>query len=127
MGSRPRPAERVSGPVVTFDLARELGALRGSDSYRQNDHASTTLVNRAGFGAVLVALPKGGHLKEHRARRSISLHVLEGAIRLELDEGPLELRAGQVTALAPNLRHSVTGVEDSAFLLTMGGVVRAAG
>lgn len=124
MGSPSRPSERISTPVVTFDLSRELEALRGSDSYRKNDHASTTLVNRAGFGAVLVALPRGGRLKEHRARRGISIQVLEGAVRLELDEGPLELRAGQVTALAPNLRHGLSGVEDSAFLLTMGGNVR---
>ena len=125
MESPSRPSERISTPVVTFDLIRELDALRRSDSYRKNDHASTTLVNRAGFGAVLVALPRGGHLKEHRARRGIGIHVLEGAVRLELDEGPLELRAGQVAALAPNLRHSVSGAEDSAFLLTMGGNVRA--
>src|SRR5579871_2003629 len=101
MESRPRPAERISTAVVTFDLASDLAALRGSETYRQNDHASTTLVNRPGFGAVLVALPRRGHLKEHTARRSISLHVIEGAVRVELDEGPLELRAGQVAALAP--------------------------
>lgn len=125
MASHPRPAERISAPVVTFDLAKELSALRESDSYRRNDHASNTLVNRGGFGAVLVALPKSAHLKEHRARRGISIQVLEGAIRLDLDDGPLELRAGQVTSFAPNLPHTVTGLDDSAFLLTMGGDVPA--
>lgn len=121
MKAHPRPAERISASVVTFDLTGELSALRGSESYRANDHASTTLLNRAGFGAVLVALPRRGHLKEHVARRGISIHVLEGAVRLELEEGPVELRAAQVAALAPSLRHSVIGIEDSAFLLTMGG------
>ena len=123
MERRRRPAERISTSVVTFDVSTELAALRGSDTYRTNDHASTTLVNRAGFGAVLVALPKGGHLKQHVARRGISIHVLDGAIRLDLEEGPMELRAGQIAALAPNMRHSVSGIEDSAFLLTMGGEV----
>jgi|SRR5579872_6962893 len=119
----PRPAERVSTSLVTFDLTTELAALRESKSYRQNDHASTTLVNRGGFGAVLVALPRRGHLKEHTARRGITIHVLEGAVRVELEEGPLELHATQVAALAPNMRHGVIGIEDSAFLLTMGGEV----
>ena len=116
-----RPAERISAQVVTVDLSRELAALRASASYRGHDHASTTLVNRSGFGAVLVALPRDGQLKNHRAKRSISIQVLEGALRLELDSGPLDLSAGQVASLAPDVRHGVSGLDDSAFLLTMGG------
>ena len=127
MNSNPRPAERISAPVVTFELTTELGTLRESDSYRRNDHASTTLVNRAGFGVVLVALPDGGHLKNHTATRSISIQVLEGTVRLDLEEGPIELRAGQITSLAPGTRHGVSGLEESAFLLTMGGEAPADG
>ena len=121
MESHPRPSERISTPVVTFDLTSELEALRATDSYRHNDHASTTLVNRPGFGVVLVALPQGGHLKDHRAGRGISIQVLSGAVQLDLDQGTVRVRPGEVTALAPNLRHSVGALEDSAFLLTMGG------
>jgi len=119
--SRPRPAERISAPVITVNLEVELKALRSSDSYKRNDHASATIVNRPGLGAVLIALPKGGHLAAHRTARPITLRVLEGTIQVSLEDHTIEMVRGDLTALAPNLQHKVTGIEDSAFLLTMGG------
>jgi quercetin dioxygenase-like cupin family protein len=119
-----RPARRISVPVVTTNIDSELQALRRSASYQRNDHASTTLVNRPGLGVVLVALPKGGHMAQHRAARPITLRVLEGRIRLALKDQTLEMSPGDLTALAPNLAHEVSGVEDSAFLLTLGGSAR---
>ena len=119
--SRTRPAERISAPVITVNLEAELKALRNSDSYKRNDHASTTIVNRPGLGAVLIALPKGGHLAAHRTARPITLRVLEGTIQVSLEERTIEMVRGDLTALAPNLQHKVTGIEESAFLLTMGG------
>ena len=119
--SRGRPAERISAPVITVNLETELKALRDSDSYKRNDHASATIVNRPGLGAVLIALPKGGHLAEHRTARPITLRVLEGRIQVSLEDRTIEMVRGDLTALAPNLEHKVIGVEDSAFLLTMGG------
>lgn len=119
--SHKRPAETISAPVVTVNLEAKLEELRGSDSYRRNDHASATIVNRPGMGVVLVALPKGGHLAEHRTARPISLRVLEGTIQVALEDRTIEMVRGDLTSLAPNLHHRVTGVEESAFLLTMGG------
>lgn len=116
-----RPAERISAPVITVNLESELTALRDSATYKRNNHASATIVNRAGLGAVLVALPKGGHLKEHRTARPIMLRVLEGRISISLEDRTIEMTRGDLTALAPNLVHKVSGLEDSAFLLTMGG------
>ncbi|HSP09593.1 MAG TPA: hypothetical protein VLU92_08365 [Candidatus Dormibacteraeota bacterium] len=119
--SRTRPADRISAPVVTVNLEVELKALRSSDSYKRNDHASATIVNRPGLGAVLIALPKGGHVAAHRTARPITLRVLEGTIQLSLDDRTIEMVRGDLTALAPHLQHKVTGIEESAFLLTMGG------
>jgi quercetin dioxygenase-like cupin family protein len=119
--SHERPASRISTPVITVNLESELIALRDSASYKRNDHASATIVNLPGLGAVLIALPKGGHLAQHRTARPIMLGVLEGRIRVSLEKRHIEMGRGDLTALASNLRHEVTGLEESAFLLTMGG------
>ncbi|HEX9097791.1 MAG TPA: hypothetical protein VF990_17015 [Candidatus Dormibacteraeota bacterium] len=104
-----------------MNLETELKALRNSDSFKRNDHASATIVNRPGLGAVLIALPKGGHLAAHRTARPITLRVLEGTIQVSLEDRTLQMVRGDLTALAPNIKHAVTGLEDGAFLLTMGG------
>jgi quercetin dioxygenase-like cupin family protein len=119
--SRGRPAERISAPVITANLHSELKALRDSAEYQRNNHASATIVNRAGLGAVLVAISKGGQLKEHRTARPIMLRLLEGRIRISLEDRIIEMARGDLTALAPNLPHTVSGIENSAFLLTIGG------
>lgn len=119
--SHERPADRISTPVITVNIESELKALRDSASYRRNDHTSATIVNRPGLGAVLIALPEGGRLAQHRTSRPIMLRVLEGRIRVSLKDRDIEMVRGDLTALAPNLQHAVTGLEDSAFLLTMGG------
>lgn len=124
--SATRPLQRIAAPVVAVNLASELRSLRESPSYRRNDHASTTLVNRLGLGAVLIALPKGAHLDRHRTSRPIVIQVLEGAVRLELDDRTVEMRSGDATSLAPGLAHRLAGVEDGAVLLTMGGARSAA-
>jgi len=49
---------------------------------------------------------------------------MEGRVRLALKDRTLEMSPGDFTALAPNLAHEVSGVEDSAFLLTIGGSAR---
>jgi quercetin dioxygenase-like cupin family protein len=119
-----RPAGRISIPVVTTNIDTELEGLRRSASYQRNDHASATIVNRPGLGVVLVALPKGGHMTEHRAAWPIMLRVLEGRVRVILRDQTLEMSPGDLVSLAPNLAHEVSGVEDSAFLLTIGGEAR---
>jgi quercetin dioxygenase-like cupin family protein len=49
---------------------------------------------------------------------------LEGRIRLKLRDQTLEMSPGDLTSLAPDLAHEVSGVENSAFLLTIGGGAR---
>ena len=97
-----RPAGRISIPVVTTNIDTKLEALRRSPSCQRNDHASATIVNRPGLGVVLVALPKGGHMAEHRAARPIVLRVLEGRIRLKLRDQTVEMSPGDLTSLAPD-------------------------
>jgi quercetin dioxygenase-like cupin family protein len=63
-------------------------------------------------------------MAEHRAARPIVLRVLEGRIRLKLRYQTLEMSPGDLTSLAPDLAHEVSGVENSAFLLTIGGGAR---
>ena len=47
------------------------------------------------------------------------MHVLMGAIRLSVDSRQTTLRAGQVGALAPSVRHDLEALEPSSLLLTI--------
>jgi quercetin dioxygenase-like cupin family protein len=51
---------------------------------------------------------------------------MNGIPALTLRDQTLEMSAGDLTSLAPNPAHEVSGVEDSAFLSTIGGRGRQA-
>jgi quercetin dioxygenase-like cupin family protein len=116
-----RYGERVGAPLIDFDLNRELESLRAGDSYRTSDHGAVTLVKRLGLRVVLIAIRAGGHMEEHQAQLPITVQVLAGRIQLEAEGGGIELAPGRLMAIAGGIPHGVVGVEDSAFVLTIGG------
>lgn len=67
---------------------------------------------------VVVALARGRRLSEHAAPAAATVQVLVGSLRIEFeDREPVTLSAGELAALEQR-RHSVTALEDAAFLLT---------
>ena len=118
-----RPAERLGAPIIHIELEDELELLRTSDSYGAADHAATTILKRPGIRVVLVALKAGGQMHEHHAGSPITVQVLQGHIRFDVDGQTLELQPGHLVGVAESLPHRVLGVEDSAFLLTIGAVL----
>jgi quercetin dioxygenase-like cupin family protein len=58
-------------------------------------------------------------MKEHHADGTISIQVLKGKIRLNVNNHPHDLSTGNLFTLAASIRHDVEAAEDSAFLLTI--------
>jgi quercetin dioxygenase-like cupin family protein len=60
-------------------------------------------------------------MHEHHADAPISVHALEGRIQFEVGGQSHQLLPGHLLVVAAGLPHSVTAMEQSAFLLTIGG------
>ncbi len=117
-----RPAVRLSRPVIELDLNRHLADIRAGDAYRGADHAAETLVKEPGLRLVLIALKDGGRMQEHRAHTSITVQVVEGMVRFEVDNRTIELIPSAVLAVDADLPHNLEAIGDSAVLLTIGGL-----
>src|SRR6185312_7010564 len=119
----------LAGPLLTFDLPREIQQLR-SEGRWQSGHTAKTLAKYPDFRVVLIVLKSGGRLEKHRTEGRISVHTLEGRIRFSTAERAVELAAGQMLTLEHDIPHDVEGIVDSAFLLTIawrdGSSVRSA-
>lgn len=98
-----RPAERLGAPTIHVELNHGLELLRASDSYRGADHAATTIVKRPGIRVLLVALRAGGQMHEHHADAPITVQVLEGRIRFDVDGQIQELLPGHLVSIAESL------------------------
>ena len=104
---------------MDFDLSKEIAQLHQEEAWLRTGHNSKTLVKQPDFRIVLIALKKGGHLEEHKADARISIHALNGHLRLQLSGQVLDLRVGHLLALDRGIRHDVEAVEESSFLLTI--------
>ena len=123
-GSPQRPAQQLVGPMLTFDLAAELARLRQEPSWQQGDHSANTLVHEDDFRIVLVAMKPRARIQEHAAAARVSVQLIAGRVRLQVGEQSVELSAGGLLVLAPELAHDVEALEESAFLLTLAQVKR---
>lgn len=99
----------ISGEVV--DL-RPLGN-------RLRETKPTALVKTQSFEAARIIVLAGREIPPHEVAGNMTLHCLEGRVRIALDHASVELAAGEWVYLDGGERHSVNGMEDSSLLMTI--------
>jgi quercetin dioxygenase-like cupin family protein len=114
-------AHHVTDSLVEVDLVTELEALRASDSYQVADHAAKTIAKQPGIRVVLIALKRGGHMHEHHADWAITVQGVHGHVEFIVGERAVVLTPGRLLTVAAGMPHHVTGIDESAVLLTIGG------
>lgn len=99
---------------MMLDLAEELAGARLTKPWPSGIF-SKLLLKADDLRLVLIAMDTGARMKEHSANGTISIHALEGTLRVHSQD----LHPGQVLTLAPGIKHDVEAREDCAFLLTI--------
>lgn len=110
----------LSGAELQFNLANELDQLHRDESWlHPAGRSSKTLVKYPDLRIVLIAMKAKTRMHEHTAAGRISVHCLQGHIRLHLAERAVDLPVGHLIALDHSVSHDVEASEESAFLLTL--------
>ena len=118
-----RPARAphpVTGTALSFDLAAEAEKLRGEPTWQAHGHNAKTLVKHPDFRVVLIALRAGSRMPEHKTDHCVTIHALEGKLRLHLPGDTVELGGGSLLALEQTVLHDIEAVADSVFVLSLG-------
>lgn len=87
-------------------------------------HRANILIKTDTIRVVLVTMLEGGGLQEHSAPGPITVQVLAGSIDFSVEGKSNIMGEGELISLAPGVRHAVRGIEDGAFLLTIGVFMR---
>ncbi len=101
-----------------FDLVREIEGLRRGHA-ASGGRGARTQVKHDDLRVVLMAFAAGARMAEHTADGRLTIHVVQGRVRLRVEGRVLELPAGGLLALEPGQPHDVEAVEESALLLTI--------
>jgi len=118
-----RPARAphpVTGTALSFDLAAEAEKLRREPTWNAHGHNAKTLVKHPDFRVVLIALRAGARISEHKTDHCVTIHALEGTLRLQLRGETLQLDSGSLLALEQTVLHDIEAVTDSLFVLSLG-------
>jgi quercetin dioxygenase-like cupin family protein len=112
-------AGHLAAPMMEFNLAKEIEQLKQEEPWLRTGRNSKTLVKQPDFRIVLIALKMGGRVEEHKADARISIHALNGHVRLQLPDEIIDLPAGHLLALDRAVGHDLEAIEESAILLTI--------
>ena len=104
---------------ATFDITTVDRELRSADAYKLDGHTARTLVREPAMRIVLVVMRSGAKIAEHHAQDTASIHALAGHIHIRLPQRAVDLPAGHVLVIPPQLPHDVEAVDDAAFLITL--------
>lgn len=119
-GSGQRPARRLVATSLDFDMETELRSLKEEPSWLRSDRNARTLVEEPAFRVTLTVLKPGTRVREHRTDGWVSIQTTRGHLRVHLAEREVDLPAGRVVVLEPNVPHDVEALDaESAFLLTV--------
>lgn len=117
----------LAGPVLTFDLERELEQLHREDSFQRNGRAGKTLAKSGRFRVTLLAMAAGNRIGTHQADSPMTLHLLHGDLRFRADGEDHRLQDGQVLFFGPGDAHDIRAEAPSALLITISAIGDDAG
>jgi quercetin dioxygenase-like cupin family protein len=111
-------APPMAAPYMEFDLIAEVHRLKAEATWITGQNART-LIKYDDLRVVLTALQSGARIPEHQTDGRLSVQVLSGHLQVRASGRTFNLRAGGLLALDRGIRHDLTAVEESAFLLTI--------
>jgi quercetin dioxygenase-like cupin family protein len=104
--------------VNSFDLVEEIQHLQARKPWPKKV-TSNLLLKSQDLRILLICLESGARLEEHHNDGRISIHVLEGAVKIRVQEHAQQFSAGQILALDRSIPHDVEAIEDSVVLVTI--------
>ncbi len=116
---REHPTQRFRAEQRKIDLNIATDALRAEGRAGSRGQRQTTLYKDGDVTIALFLFDSGGGLAQHRAAGTVSIHALDGRLRITAGGEGHELAAGQLVVLAPGVPHDVTADEPSRMLLTV--------
>ncbi len=121
---REHPDSRFRSPQHRYDLEQVTQALRSEPLSASRNHRQETLYKGSDTsnGPTTIALfvfDQGATMPQHVAHGVVSIHVLDGHLRILAEGQEHHLEANQVLVLAPGVEHDVCAEKDSRMLLTV--------
>lgn len=116
-----RPLNFNNSWIESFPLHAMAEQLMGEDAFAESGRNALSLVRGDEMTVVLTVIKSGTALHEHRAPGPATVIPLSGNIRMLGGHEKMPLEPGSAVSFTPDVLHAVKAVEESAFLIVIGG------
>lgn len=116
-----KPIEITESTIKSFSLEPLAEELRQESAYERSGRTAASLARGDDMTVVLTVVRAGESIREHEAPGPVSVIVLSGRLRFQTDEEETLLGTHEMVSFSSDVTHSVEAVEDSAFLIVIGG------
>ena len=116
-----RPLNVDNSWIESFPLMAMARQLMDEDAFAESGRNALTLVRGNEMTVVLTVIRAGTALHEHRAPGPATVIPLSGNIRMSGGHEKMPLEPGSAVSFTADVLHAVEAVEDSAFLIVIGG------
>ena len=110
---------RREAEVLVLRLDDERRQAVAAAPQERSGKSARTLIKNGPLRVTLIELAPGGTIAEHRADGPITVQPLEGRLRFSAGGREHDVGPGDLLAVAPGVRHSVSSATGAAFLLTL--------
>ena len=116
---RQHPEERFIPAQHAIDLAAAAHELLAEPLPGERKHRQKTLYRHGPVTVALFLFERGAGMPQHEAEGVVTVHVLEGRLRMAAEGKTHTLGPGQLLIMAPRVRHDVFAEEPTRMLLTV--------
>ena len=116
---RQHPDERFQSRQHRIDLAEVASQLMAEPLAGQRSHRQETLYRHGPVTVAMFLFDTGARMVQHAAEGVVTVHVLEGRLKMSVEEQTHDLRAGQILLMAPGVKHDVYAEQPTRMLLTV--------
>jgi len=118
-----QPLVLTSGTAESFDLSVMANELMRDDLFQRSGRVARTLARGEQMTTVLTVMKKSCELHEHATPGPVTVTVLSGNVvfSFEAPRKDLPVRQGCTVVCSKDAGHRVKALEDSSFLIVIGG------
>ncbi len=115
--NRPDGDRVIDAPYVFINFNAFIQQVKDEEAWHKNDRNGITLFKTDELTAVLTRLHKNAGLKDNVVSGFFEVQVLDGKIRIETEDGDIEMKEGEMIVFHPHVKHTIEAQKKSTLLL----------
>lgn len=112
-------SKSLTASLMAFDLPILIERMKHAPTWTIEELHAEVLLKSPARQIVLTALRAGTEIESYQSDHSVTIHVIEGKIKIHTRNGCLTLGQGKMMLIKEKMKYNLTTGEDTVLLLTI--------